>query len=211
MAFVSSSNNNSTNGAVNNVQAVNTALGVSTSGTQVNTANIDNLSTAVICTFLASQQSSPQLINKDLEQIYPYDLEEKDLRWQMAMLIMRARRAKLCTHGLHIYKFRLKDEFANKPVVKNFDAKTSETKPKNLRKNNDAPIIKKWVSNDEEEEVTQLKIEQKIVKPSLPKIQFVKPKQPEKKAMKTVKQVKKPRQNTLRPRGNQRNWHNMMS
>nr|GEY05477.1 hypothetical protein [Tanacetum cinerariifolium] len=44
IAFVSSSNNNSTNGAVNTAQAVNTALGVSTSGTQVNTANIDNLS-----------------------------------------------------------------------------------------------------------------------------------------------------------------------
>ncbi|GKC46496.1 ribonuclease H-like domain-containing protein [Tanacetum coccineum] len=34
----------------------------------------------------------PQLDNEDLQQIHPDDLEEIDLRWQMAMLIMRARR-----------------------------------------------------------------------------------------------------------------------
>nr|GEW75758.1 ribonuclease H-like domain-containing protein [Tanacetum cinerariifolium] len=71
---------------------INNVLGVSTSGTQVNTTNIDNLSVVVIFTFLASQLSSPQLINEDLEQIYPNDLEEMDLRWQMAMLTMRVRR-----------------------------------------------------------------------------------------------------------------------
>nr|GEW43249.1 hypothetical protein [Tanacetum cinerariifolium] len=75
MAFVSSSNNNSTNEAVNTAQVVNTTNGVSTAGTQVNTANIGNLSDAVICSFMASQPSSPQLVNKDLEQIHPDDLE----------------------------------------------------------------------------------------------------------------------------------------
>nr|GEW50156.1 hypothetical protein [Tanacetum cinerariifolium] len=89
MAFVSSSNTNSTNGAINTAQAVNTALGVSTSSTQVNNSNIDNLSDVVIYAFLASQ---PQLVNEDLEQIHPDDLKEIDLRWQMAMLTMRARR-----------------------------------------------------------------------------------------------------------------------
>nr|GEW39115.1 hypothetical protein [Tanacetum cinerariifolium] len=97
MAFVSSSNNNSssTNGTVNTTQAVNTVNGVSTASTQVNAAfftNIDNLSDAVICSFFASQPSSPQLVHEDLEQIYPDDMEEMDLRWQMAMLTMRARR-----------------------------------------------------------------------------------------------------------------------
>nr|GEV57323.1 hypothetical protein [Tanacetum cinerariifolium] len=59
MVFVSSSNNNNTNGAVNTAQVVNNALRVSTSSTQVNTANIDNMSDDVICAFLASQLSSP--------------------------------------------------------------------------------------------------------------------------------------------------------
>ncbi|GKF90883.1 ribonuclease H-like domain-containing protein, partial [Tanacetum coccineum] len=39
-----------------------------------------------------SQPNSPQLDNEDLQQIHPDDLEEIDLRWQMAMLIMRVRR-----------------------------------------------------------------------------------------------------------------------
>ncbi|GJX69533.1 ribonuclease H-like domain-containing protein, partial [Tanacetum coccineum] len=65
------------------------------SDTQVNTANssnIDNLIDAVIYAFLASQPNSPQLVTKDLQQIYPNEIEEIDLRWQMAMLAMRARR-----------------------------------------------------------------------------------------------------------------------
>nr|GEV73689.1 hypothetical protein [Tanacetum cinerariifolium] len=66
------------------------------------------------------------------------------------------------------------DEFVHKSVVENCDAKTSETKPKDVRKNNDVLIIKEWVSDDDEEEVIQPKIEQKIVKPSIPRIEFVK-------------------------------------
>nr|GEV15486.1 hypothetical protein [Tanacetum cinerariifolium] len=75
-------------------KAVNTAHGVSTASTHVNAAystNIDNLSDAVICSFFASQQNSPQLIHEDLEQIYPDDMEEMDLRWQIAMVTLRAR------------------------------------------------------------------------------------------------------------------------
>ncbi|GJT87021.1 putative ribonuclease H-like domain-containing protein [Tanacetum coccineum] len=91
MAFVSSSNNNtsSTN------EVVNTAHGISTASTQVNadnSTNIDNLSDAVICAFFASQLNSPQLVHEDLQQIHPDDIEEMDLRWKMAMLTMRARR-----------------------------------------------------------------------------------------------------------------------
>ncbi|GKF03693.1 hypothetical protein Tco_0030616, partial [Tanacetum coccineum] len=91
MAFVSSSNNNT---SITN-EAVNTAHGVSTASTQVNTANftnIDNLSDDVICSFFASQPNSPQLAHEDLQQIHPDDIKEMDLRWQMAMLTMRARR-----------------------------------------------------------------------------------------------------------------------
>ncbi|GJR33283.1 ribonuclease H-like domain-containing protein [Tanacetum coccineum] len=38
------------------------------------------------------QPNSPQLAHEDLQQIHPDDIEEMDLRWQMAMLTMRARR-----------------------------------------------------------------------------------------------------------------------
>ncbi|GKA02315.1 ribonuclease H-like domain-containing protein [Tanacetum coccineum] len=57
-----------------------------------NSTNFDNLSDDVICAFFSSQPNNPQLANEDLQQLHPDDLEEMDLRWQMAMLTMRARR-----------------------------------------------------------------------------------------------------------------------
>ncbi|GJX95381.1 ribonuclease H-like domain-containing protein [Tanacetum coccineum] len=110
MAFVSSSNNNTSSSN----EAANAAHRVTTDSTQVNTAystNIDNLSDAVICSFFASQPNSPQLTHEDLQQIYPDDIEKIDLRWQMAMLTMRARRflkntrRKLAVNGNEIISF----------------------------------------------------------------------------------------------------------
>ncbi|GKA91060.1 putative ribonuclease H-like domain-containing protein, partial [Tanacetum coccineum] len=63
-----------------------------------------------------------------------------------------------------------------KPVVENSEAKASEAKPKVVRKNNGAPIIEDWLSESEEEDVPQAKIEKKTIKPSFTKIEFVKPK-----------------------------------
>ncbi|GKB63556.1 hypothetical protein Tco_0919742 [Tanacetum coccineum] len=108
------------------------------------------------------------------------------------------------------------EEFTNepvviKPVVENSEAKASEAKPKAVRKNNGAPIIEDWVSDSEEENVSQTKIEKKTAKPSFVKIDFVKAKQTNKTDRKTAKQVEHNRQNTHIPRGNQRNWNNMMS
>ncbi|GKD98961.1 hypothetical protein Tco_1382858 [Tanacetum coccineum] len=40
-----------------------------------------------------------------------------------------------------------------KPVVETSEAKASTDKPKAVRKNNGAPIIKDWVSDSEEEDV----------------------------------------------------------
>nr|GEV45107.1 putative reverse transcriptase domain-containing protein [Tanacetum cinerariifolium] len=66
------------------------------------------------------------------------------------------------------------DEFAVKPVVENNSSK-EETKV--VRKNIDDLVIKEWVSDDEEENVAQPKIVKKIVKPSIVKKEFVKPRQ----------------------------------
>nr|GEU37552.1 putative ribonuclease H-like domain-containing protein [Tanacetum cinerariifolium] len=250
---------------VNTAQAVNTAHGVSTASNQVNVAystNIDNLTDAII-----------------------YDMEEMDLRWQIAMLTMRARRFLKNTGRKHIVdgnetiafeKFKAEsvpmetststpfvscdglggyewsdeaeggpnyalmafsslssdsekglgyknynavpppytgnfmpstpnlsftdlDEFVNKPVVENCKAKSNEEEPKVVRKYDDALIIK------------EPKIKKKIVRSSIVKIEFVKSKQQEKTARKTVKQVEQHKQNTHSPRGNQTNWNNMMS
>nr|GEU40361.1 ribonuclease H-like domain-containing protein [Tanacetum cinerariifolium] len=87
--FVSSSNTNSTTDSVSaatSVFVVCAQLYVSSH------PNIDSLSNAVIFSFFSSQSTSPQLDNDGLKQIDVDDLEEMDLRWQMAMLTVRARR-----------------------------------------------------------------------------------------------------------------------
>ncbi|GJW15078.1 hypothetical protein Tco_0019211 [Tanacetum coccineum] len=97
------------------------------------------------------------------------------------------------------------DEFVNKHVVENCKSMSSEEEPKIVKKNDDAPITDEWVSDDEEEDVSQPKTEKKTVRPSIVKKEFVKSKQQEKTTRKTVKQVEQHRQNTHSPRGNQRN------
>ncbi|GJW07971.1 putative ribonuclease H-like domain-containing protein [Tanacetum coccineum] len=75
---------------------VNTAYGVSTSNTQVSIASTQvstaNLSDDTIYAFLASQPNGSQLVYEDLEQIHEDDIEEMDLKWQLALLSMRTRR-----------------------------------------------------------------------------------------------------------------------
>nr|GEV59559.1 copia protein [Tanacetum cinerariifolium] len=54
--------------------------------------NTANLSDATVYAFLANQPNGSQLVHEDLEQIHEDDLEEMDLKWQLALLSMRARR-----------------------------------------------------------------------------------------------------------------------
>nr|GEX71696.1 hypothetical protein [Tanacetum cinerariifolium] len=74
------------NTAAANVSAVSAKIPVSA------LPNVDSLSNVVIYSFFASQSNSPQLDNDALKQIDVDDLEEIDLKWQMAMLTVRARR-----------------------------------------------------------------------------------------------------------------------
>ncbi|GJW92607.1 retrovirus-related pol polyprotein from transposon TNT 1-94 [Tanacetum coccineum] len=82
---------------------VNTAYGVSTANTQVSPASTQvstastqvstaNLSDDTVYAFLASQPNGSQLVHEDLEQIHEDDLEEMDLKWQLALLSMRTRK-----------------------------------------------------------------------------------------------------------------------
>ncbi|GJR11882.1 reverse transcriptase domain-containing protein [Tanacetum coccineum] len=88
-----------------------------------------------------------------------------------------------------------------KPIVENSEAKASEAKPKAVRKNNGAPIIEDWVSDNEENDAPQAKIEKKTFKPSFVKIDFVKAKQTNKTDRKTAKHFEQNRQNIHTPRG----------
>nr|GEU63013.1 reverse transcriptase domain-containing protein [Tanacetum cinerariifolium] len=74
---------------------VNTAHGVSAANSKTNASNlpnVDSLSDAMIYSFFTSQSNSLQLDNEDLKQIDPDDLEKIDLKWQMAMSTMIAKR-----------------------------------------------------------------------------------------------------------------------
>nr|GEV43511.1 ribonuclease H-like domain-containing protein [Tanacetum cinerariifolium] len=105
MAFVSSSNNNtsSTNGAVNTAQAVNTA---------------NRAEEGANYALMACSSSSSHLKTGNFIPLTP------DLSFT----------------GL--------DKFVNKPVVENYKAKSSKEEPKVVSKNDDALIIKEWVSNN---------------------------------------------------------------
>nr|GEU49031.1 ribonuclease H-like domain, reverse transcriptase, RNA-dependent DNA polymerase [Tanacetum cinerariifolium] len=47
---------------------------------------------ANVYAFLANQPNGSQLVHEDLEQIHEDDLKEMDLKWQLALMCMRARR-----------------------------------------------------------------------------------------------------------------------
>nr|GEZ46337.1 ribonuclease H-like domain-containing protein [Tanacetum cinerariifolium] len=87
LAFVSSSNTDST---TDSVSAATIVFAVCAKLHMSSHPNIDSLSNAVIYSFFSSQSTYPQLDNEDLKQIDVDDLKEIDLRWQMAMLTMRA-------------------------------------------------------------------------------------------------------------------------
>nr|GEZ84935.1 hypothetical protein [Tanacetum cinerariifolium] len=72
---------------------VNTAS-VSTASTNVPTAStnigVASISQDTTCTYIASQSSSSQIKFKDINQIDKDDMEEMDIKWNIALLSMRA-------------------------------------------------------------------------------------------------------------------------
>nr|GEW51581.1 hypothetical protein [Tanacetum cinerariifolium] len=85
----------------------------------------------------------------------------------------------------------------------------NKEEPKPVKKNSfSPPIIEDWVSESKEEYDPKF---QKQVQPSFPKTEFVKAKDQNQSFRKPVKQVERAKSNTHRPRGNQRNWNNLMN
>ncbi|GJZ91104.1 hypothetical protein Tco_0663031 [Tanacetum coccineum] len=116
MAFVSSNNSSSSNQAYGS-----------------NSTNTDSISDVVIYSFFANQSNSPQLNDEDLQQIDADDLEEMDLKWQMAMLTMRARRflnktgRKISANGSETI-WALRENRNREYVRRNVTVETTETK-----------------------------------------------------------------------------------
>ncbi|GKF29677.1 hypothetical protein Tco_0096019, partial [Tanacetum coccineum] len=84
----------STPGSTNEDNIAN--VQVNTASTNVSTASTNestfSLSDATIYAFLANQPNGSQVVHEDLEQIHEDDLEEIDLKWQLALLSLKARK-----------------------------------------------------------------------------------------------------------------------
>nr|GEW20569.1 putative ribonuclease H-like domain-containing protein [Tanacetum cinerariifolium] len=220
IAFVSSNNTDSTNESVSVVPSVSAASSKAIVSTL---PNVDSLSDAVIYSFF----------------------EEIDLKWQMAMLTMRARRflkrteRNLGANGTYTIGFDMSKvkcynchrrcHFARecrsprdnknkeatrrpvptKSVANVFNVESSTYNPskdmsKTLRL--DAPIIKDWISDSEDETENESVPKQK--KPS-----FVLTSEHVKTPRESVKKVKYPKQaenlrtNNQKSRGHKKNWN----
>nr|GEU65686.1 putative ribonuclease H-like domain-containing protein [Tanacetum cinerariifolium] len=88
MAFLSSpSSTNEVDTASIQVSVANTPVSIVSSPN-----NNANMNDETVYAFLANQPNGSQLVHENLEQIHEDDLEEMDLKWQLALLSMRARR-----------------------------------------------------------------------------------------------------------------------
>ncbi|GKB76026.1 hypothetical protein Tco_0942921 [Tanacetum coccineum] len=90
LAFLTTSGASSTN----NINTVNPEVStgiikVNTSSTKISTVSFSD---ATVYAFLSTQPQGSQLVHKDLEQLHDDDLEEMDLKWNMTLLSMRARK-----------------------------------------------------------------------------------------------------------------------
>ncbi|GJX18838.1 ribonuclease H-like domain-containing protein [Tanacetum coccineum] len=113
----------------------------------------------------------------------------------------------LADEGEYIFS----ESVTNIPDAATSEAKTSVSKPKSVGE----PLIEDWISDSEDENETEFKSKQR--KPSFAKIEFVKSNEHVKtpresvKKIENKKQAKYPRKNSQNPRGNQRNWNNLMT
>ncbi|GJW58781.1 putative ribonuclease H-like domain-containing protein [Tanacetum coccineum] len=84
----------STPSSTNDVNRSNVFVNTASSSlsTTSSTNNTARLSDATIYAFLANKPNGSQVFHEDLEQIHEDDLEEMDLKWQLALLSMKARK-----------------------------------------------------------------------------------------------------------------------
>nr|GEU47735.1 ribonuclease H-like domain-containing protein [Tanacetum cinerariifolium] len=224
----------------NSTNEVYTTYGVSTSSTQssttstqVGTASTQTsttyLSDATVYAFLSNQLNGSHLVHEDLEQIHEDDLEEMDLKWQLALLSMRAKSRKgvwfvsynavlpppiglFSPPKLDLSNSDLK-EF-QQPEFESYRPKTSknanEDIPNKLKEYPDALLVKDRVLDNKDCSIeSPIVVEKKIIVSTIAKVKVVRPKQQEKLVRKIVRYAKMYRSQV--PRENQRNWNNLKS
>nr|GEY34893.1 ribonuclease H-like domain-containing protein [Tanacetum cinerariifolium] len=159
------------------------SIQVSTVSTPVSTVsshdNTANLSDATMYAFLAKQPNGSQLVHEELEQIYKDDPEEIDLKWQLALLSMRARRRSSkamvtidkagfdwsymaddeVPTNMALMAFSDSEEFQH-PKFKGYGPKDSKSvsvdTSNDIKKAPDAPIIEDLVFDSDEDEYEEM-------------------------------------------------------
>nr|GEX67766.1 hypothetical protein [Tanacetum cinerariifolium] len=89
MAFISSTKHSMRNEEVNTTSVSTASTNVPTASANIEVANI---SQDTACAYIASQSSGSQIKFKDINQIDEDDMEEIDIKWNMALLSMRVDR-----------------------------------------------------------------------------------------------------------------------
>nr|GEV19276.1 retrovirus-related Pol polyprotein from transposon TNT 1-94 [Tanacetum cinerariifolium] len=89
MTFISSSNTSSGKGKVHTASVPTASIQVSTVSTYVAAAS---LSHDTVCAYIASQSNGSQIKYEDITQIDEDDIKVMDIKWNMALLTMRADR-----------------------------------------------------------------------------------------------------------------------
>nr|GEV21664.1 reverse transcriptase domain-containing protein [Tanacetum cinerariifolium] len=89
MAFISSSNTSSGKGEAHTASVPTATIQVSTASTDVAAAS---LSHDTVCAYIATQSNGSQIKYKDITQIDDDDIEEIDIKWNIALLSMRSNR-----------------------------------------------------------------------------------------------------------------------
>nr|GFB39819.1 hypothetical protein [Tanacetum cinerariifolium] len=90
MAFISSAKHSRGNEDVTTASVSTASTNVPTTSTNV---GVSSISQDTACAYIASQSSGSQIKFKDINQIDEDDMEEMDIKWNMALLSMRADRA----------------------------------------------------------------------------------------------------------------------
>nr|GEY63848.1 hypothetical protein [Tanacetum cinerariifolium] len=117
MAFISSAKHIKGNEEVNTASASTTSTNVPTASANIGVVTISQDTT---CAYITSQSSGSQIKFEDINQIDEDDMEEMDIKWNMALLSMRADRfwkktgKKISIQGTYVARFdKLKVECFN--------------------------------------------------------------------------------------------------
>nr|GEX04327.1 hypothetical protein [Tanacetum cinerariifolium] len=213
MAFISSAKHSSRNKDGNTACVPTASTNVPTA-----TASVATISQDIACAYIASQSSGSQIKFEDINQIDEDDMEEIDIKWNMALLSMRADKAPKSQNRGRRDNFRQgskAEEQALKALMAIDRSQRSDKNKEGLGYTAvpPPPPAQLYLSSNKDLSWTGLSecADDTITNYSRPSpIVENKKETPKKPPVKYAKQYRKPNKKP-NVRGNQRNWNNLKS